>query len=114
MRVLAAALAAVLLLVQPGWAYEAVVTRLTDQHFEPIIDEVLYGGSLESNTSRPIDIRLSDIQVATLTRRFSPEEIGQDFDAAVRLAKREAAKLGADLIFYGSGTEAEEGVRNHL
>jgi hypothetical protein len=74
---------------------------LTDQELDPIDQsDVVYGGSI-----REYRLRVGDLSVATLTLEFPEAEIGQDYDAALALAMKEAARVGADLLLHVSGTE---------
>lgn len=83
------------------FAYEVKVTRLTDEKFDPLPKEIniclIYSDvyKIISSTCK---------QIATITLAFDPHEIGLDIDAIGILAKKEAARLGADGITYISGT----------
>ncbi|MBE7444683.1 MAG: DUF1566 domain-containing protein [Planctomycetia bacterium] len=83
------------------FAYEVKVTKLTDENFVPITreEDVLCMGSIEEYQSN-----YKDKQIATITLRFLVNEIGRDQDAVNLLAAKEAAKLGANTIFWVSGT----------
>jgi hypothetical protein len=77
------------------------IVMLTDQEFDPIDpNDVVYGG-----TAKEYRLRVGDIFLATLTMEFPEAEIGQDYEAALALARKEAAKIGADLLLHISGTE---------
>jgi len=76
------------------------IVMLADQKFDPIaVSEVRFGGDWKLYR-----VKEGDISIATLTMQFFSGEIGQDYDAAHTLAKKQAAKIGADLLLYISGT----------
>lgn len=80
------------------FAYHVQVTKLTEENFDPLPTELrIFFFRTE--------LRPDDKQIATMTLVFDPHEIGQDSDAVRKLAKKEAAKLGANDIFYISSTE---------
>ena len=83
------------------FAYDVKVTKLTDENFDPIPQDVdvFYMGSINEYQSSS-----KDKQIATITLRFEYDEIGQDQDAVNLLAEKEAAKLGANIIVWVSGT----------
>jgi hypothetical protein len=82
-------------------AESSAIVMLTDQEFDPIDqNDVVYGGSMKEYR-----LRIGDASLATLTMEFPEAEIGQDYEAALALAMKEAAKVGADLLLYISGTE---------
>ena len=77
------------------------ITMLSDRKFYPIEQsDVIYKGNWKQYNSK-----IGDVSVATLTMEFISAEIGQDYEAANALAMKEAAKIGADLLFFVSGTE---------
>ena len=88
------------------FAYEVKVTKLTDENFDPLPKDadVYYRDSIKEYQSKSNYKDYKDKQIATITLVFEFTEIGKDFDAAATLAKKEAAKLGADLIIYISHT----------
>lgn len=85
------------------FAYQVKVTKLTDENFDPLPKEMdIFSVALETyNEVRELD----DKQIATITLVFEPHEIGQDEDAVDELAKKEALKLGANMIVYISDTQ---------
>lgn len=88
------------------FAYEVKVTKLTDDKFDPLPKDihVYYRESIEEYQSKSNYKSYKDTQIATITLIFKFIEIGKDYDAATTLARKEAAKLGADLIIYISHT----------
>ena len=83
------------------FAYEVMVTKLTDEKFDPLPKEdVFFMGLIEEYQSNN-----KDKQIATITLQFLVNEIGRDHDAVNLLAIKEAAKLGANIIYWVSGTE---------
>lgn len=84
------------------FAYHVQVTKLTEENFNPLPTEmrIFFIRGIEHLSVRP-----DDKQIATITLVFDTHEIGQDSDAVKKLAKKEAAKLGANEIFYISATE---------
>lgn len=91
------------------FAYEVKVTKLTDVNFEPLPKGITanYFGTIEQYNKRYIENyynRYKDKQIATITLIFEFNEIGRDYDAVRELAAKEAAKLGADDIYWVSAT----------
>jgi hypothetical protein len=78
------------------------VTKLTDENFDPLPTEmrIYFFRTIEHLSFRP-----DDKKIATMTLVFDPHEIGKDTDAVKELAKKEAAKLGANDVYYISSTE---------
>jgi len=100
-------LSPVLLLLSTALAegHEVRTTRLTERKYDaiPERDTVLFAGSWKNYICQP-----GDAPVATTTMSFEPNEIGQDYSAAQILAMAEARKLGADLVFFVSGTRHKD------
>lgn len=86
------------------FAYQVNVTKLTNEKFDPLPEEIdaYYCGYFEEYEKSSHYYK--DTQIATITLVFKPNEIGKDYDAVVKLAEKEAAKLGADLVYYVSST----------
>lgn len=83
------------------FAHEVKVIKLTDENYDSLPMEMrIYYFNFELLGMRP-----DDKQIATITLVFDPHEIGQDSDAVKKLAKKEAAKLGANAIYYISALE---------
>lgn len=85
------------------FAYGVEITKLTDEIFNPLPKDVdvRYMGSIDKYQNDCKDIK----QIATITLGFLVDEIGQDQGAVRILATKEAAKLGANKIYWVSGTE---------
>jgi len=81
------------------YSYEINTTKLSEKAFSKI-NKSHFMGLFDGYKSTSYDI-----QVATITIVFNSEEIGEDFDAVTILARNKAKKMGADLVYYISGTE---------
>lgn len=82
-------------------AYTVTVTPLTDKTFPPIdAKQVVFAGPWQQHPSAA-----SEEDLATMTLRFDPQEIGSDDSAAITLGRREATKLGATAYYLVSGSE---------
>jgi len=96
-------LSPVLFLLSPALAEgrEIRTTVLTERQYDavPESDTVLFAGLWKNYICQP-----GDVPIATTTISFEPNEIGQDYNAAHILATAQARKLGADLVFFVSGT----------
>lgn len=89
--------------VGPLEAYTVTVTPLTDKTFPPVdAKQVVFSGDWEKHASVT-----GEEDLATITLRFEPQEIGSDNSAAITLGRREAAKLGATSYYSVSGTERD-------
>lgn len=84
------------------FAYEVEVTKLTDENFDPLPKEInVYNmGLMKPGEDQMYKVK----QIATITLRIKLDEIGEDYDAARTQVKKEAAKLGGNLVYYVSGT----------
>ena len=79
------------------FAYDVNVTKLTDENFDPLPN---YMQPECGGTIKDYHARYNHKQIATMTLLFELHEIGADVEAAIILVRKEAAKLGADLLFY--------------
>lgn len=97
-------LLSVFLIPKQLFSYEVNIVKLSDEQFEALTGDInlflTYRGLLSDNI-----YYFEDKQIATVTLIFNVNEIGQDFDAVIELAKKEAKKLGADRVYYVSGNE---------
>lgn len=104
----------ILISSSPLFAYEINVTRLTDKSYYPLYDSddpnssdrlllIFYKGPIERSESD-----YSDKQIATISLKFRINEIGNDYDAVIILARKECAKLGANQVFNVSGTQYKD------
>ncbi|MDQ1271380.1 MAG: hypothetical protein QG591_10, partial [Planctomycetota bacterium] len=90
------------------FAYEVKVTKLTDEKFDPLPKEreVFQWGLIEGyNKDRYSQYSPEGKQIATITLVFEFDVIGKNYGAVNEIAKKEAAKLGANKIYCASGTE---------
>ena len=93
------------------FAYHVKVTKLTEENFEPLpkeIDILCVDLEMYNKVYNKKKHDLDHKQIATITLIFEFNEIGKDSDAVEELAKKEAAKLGADMIVYISGKEHKD------
>jgi len=85
------------------FAYDVRKTMLTEGTYDPVGDAVaIHVLAIDVNTYQD---KLGDVTIATITLKFEPDEIGQDYKAEFLLAKKEARQLGADLVLLISATK---------
>ena len=84
-------------------AYTVTVTPLGDRVFPPVdAKQVVFAGDWDQH--RPA---ANEEDLATITLRFEPQEIGSDNSATLTLGRREAAKLGATAYYLVSGSQRD-------
>ena len=84
-----------LLLSSNLFAYTVTTTRLTEEIYESVDSKYVSFAATR---------KADDIDLATITLNFDPQEIGTDGAAVMTLGRKEAAKLGATSVRYVSGT----------